>query len=445
MPDATSATQEVWAQYERICASLLFSGSINLKKLLKHLIALELTGAREEYFKGEVLSRDVFNTASTLGKTTAFELRKRLAEYYETAGTVDPFLIVLPQKTYRPRIAPNTLPLNQTAAAFLANAKAAMDQRTVTGYNKAVDYIDAATRICGEHPRILGLKALLHIGRAGHGWHPGCELQNAEALVAKVYAQGVEPWEACVADAIIKMVLHWNWPLAKAGFERAILLSQHKLECKCNPWYTTFLACQGEACTGVNILYEAVANAYDSAVIRADLALLQIYAGQFDRADETLNAAINLFPAAHYLPYACRAILYEAKGDPAAALRALNRAPLSWSQSAVTLGFKALFTGLSGNQRRAAWHFRQLKRARTAVRYVPTPFRPYVPASQIGLAAYGAGDSDAAVVAFTEAAIVEHDPMAILGNVAPFMRHLYPHPGFRALITDKIGLALPAA
>lgn len=178
-------------------------------------------------------------------------------------------------------------------------------------------------------------------------------------------------------------------------------------------------------------------RAHDSPIVRADLASALIHAGRFDEAGETVADALALFgPRAHYLLYVHRAILLEARGDSRAALEAVQKAPLRWPRTAVTLGFRALFSGLAGDTVTARRHYLKLRAARA----LPGV---HVPAGQLGLAALGVGDLKAAVSWLREGAVVERDPNFVLIGVYPFFRHLYHNLDFRALVTT-MGLSLSA-
>jgi hypothetical protein len=113
--------------------------------------------------------------------------------------------------------------------------------------------------------------------------------------------------------------------------------------------------------------------------------------------------------------------------------------PLKWPQTTITLGLRALFSGLAGDRKTARRHFTKLRGARTLTG------RHYIPAGQLCIAALGAGDMDAAVEWLREGAVVERDPNLILTNVYPFFRHLRTNDAFRSLVQDTMRLTFPAA
>jgi hypothetical protein len=242
------------------------------------------------------------------------------------------------------------------------------------------------------------------------------------------------PWEGWFAEACVRMALHWDWPGADAAFERAIALSGGAA--RRLPWYTAFLACQGRAAEAVPLLRTAVSQAHDSPIVRADLAVNQIFAGQFDDAQDTIDTAFALFgPRTHYLLHVHQAILHEARGNCAGAVDIIDRVPLKWPQTTITLGLRALFSGLAGDRRTAKRHFTKLRGMRALAGH-------YVPAGQLCIAALGAGDLDGAVKWLHEGAVVERDPNLVLTNVYPFFRHLYAHQAFQSFVRDTMRLQL---
>lgn len=161
-----------------------------------------------------------------------------------------------------------------------------------------------------------------------------------------------------------------------------------------------------------------------------------MFAGLYDEAEETIATARELFgDRTHYLLYVHLAILREARGDAKGALEALAQAPLKWPRTSITLGLRALFSGLAGDRRRARYHFGQLK----TLRYLAGRF---VPAVQLSVAALGAGEIETALNWLRQSAEVERDPNLVLCNRYPFFRHLHHEPGFQAIVVDMMRLPL---
>jgi hypothetical protein len=104
----------------------------------------------------------------------------------------------------------------------------------------------------------------------------------------------------------------------------------------------------------------------------------------------------------------------------------------------VTLGLRALFSGLAGDRTTARRHFAKLRGAKAIA-------GRYVPAGQVAIAAIGAGRIEDGLGWLREGALSERDPNLILINVYPFFRHLYPNPAFRSLVVDTMHLPVPSS
>ena len=325
--------------------------------------------------------------------------------------------------------------LNEGAQILVANAKAAIDQRTLPGAGTALKFLDRALEAEPGHPLILALKSYCHATRALYGTYPRSDLETAEGIVNETRGARVRPWESWFAEACVQMALHWDWAAAEYSFTQAIASSGGAAQYQ--PWYTAFLSSQGRAAEAAALLRVAVGRSHDSPIVRTDLAAVQIYAGRLDDADETIKTAFALFgERSHYLLHVHRAVLLEARGDSAGALATIEQVPLKWPRTAITLGLRALFSGLSGDRGTARRHFAKLRAARAVA-------GRYVPAGQLAIAALGAGDVTAAVTWLREGAVVERDPNLVLANVYPFLRHLHHDARFRTLVADTMNLSLP--
>jgi tetratricopeptide (TPR) repeat protein len=157
--------------------------------------------------------------------------------------------------------------------------------------------------------------------------------------------------------------------------------------------------------------------------------MLQMLARDYQEAQATVQAALAAAPQ-YYQHHLNHAILLEALGDPAAAVRVLDETPLRIPERPVTWGLRGLFAGLSGQpqvaRRRISW-FRGIQRTGR-----------YIPPSQIGACFLGAGDLDAAV-RHLDASVEDRDPLAVWFHAYPFFRHLHGHKGFERMI-DRIGV-----
>lgn len=439
---ANPSPSEVLAQVEAICKSEPLVRSTRGGQLLRYLTRAVAEGAPSHEIKESVIGVEIFKRLGgydakkdSIVRVSIGDLRARLDRYYETGGRYDPVRIQIPLGSYAPRIyyEPGIAAskLSDTAAMHVANAKAALDKRTLPGHETAFRYLELALTEHPNHPRILSLKAMVHAARAMYGRYARTELEAAEALVEEGKKQEHEPWERFLIEAWIRATLHFDWAGAEILFNRAIELSHG--EAKYNSWHTAFLASQLRTEEALIIQSEAVTHfAHDIAATRCDLAQLQIVTGRFEEAEELLRSTIELFPHGHYMPYLHLALLHEARGDFAEAVKANEQVPVTAPESTITVGMRVLMTGLAGNRDSAKSLYDQLRAEKQTGQHVP--------ASQLATAAIGAGDHDGAVAWFVEAAVTERDPIMNWVAIYPFERHIRHHPGFRALVMETMKL-----
>ena len=426
---------DILRELERLTESNLLSPQE--RALFRRVVQRTIDGDTGMLYQKALADELGIASAKQIG-VIATRLRTKLADHYRVTQSLPAVQIELPDRGYEARFfyRPPVFALSDRVQLLVANAKSAIDQRTLPGAATALRFVDQALAADASHPLILALKAYCHATRALYGTYPRSDLEMAETIVEQTRLAETRPWESWFAEACVKMALHWDWPAAESSFRQAIALSGG--EAQYQPWYTAFLACQARADEAVSLMRVAVSRAHDSPIVRADLAASQIFAGHLGDAEETIATAFALFGSrTHYLLHVHQAVLREAQGDGSAALAAIERVPLKWPQTAITLGLRALFSGLAGDRRTARRHFTKLRAARAVA-------GRYVPAGQLCAAALGAGDLTAAVAWLREGALVERDPNLVLTNVYPFFRHLHHDPGFRAFVVDTMKLPLPA-
>jgi hypothetical protein len=100
--------QSVLAQVERIVASPLFRNSKRYTGLLRYVVEQKLEG-RTDVLKERLLGIEVFGREvdydtnhDPVVRTSAVEIRKRLAQYYDDASHRDELRITLPAGSYTP-------------------------------------------------------------------------------------------------------------------------------------------------------------------------------------------------------------------------------------------------------------------------------------------------------------------------------------------------------
>ncbi|NOT45357.1 MAG: tetratricopeptide repeat protein [Acidobacteria bacterium] len=426
--------EAVFTEVERISRSGLLTGQ--QRDVLAFLVETAVSGSRVRLRQKDVAKALDIPSPGQVGVIVT-NTRTRLYRFYESAPGGSALHIALSDRGYDVIVSQFDAPatLSDEAQLAVADAKAALDQRTLPGAATAIGILDKVLVREPDNPVLMALKAHCYATRALYGTHFRRDLEAAERIVETLRTREPRTWESWFAEASVHMALHWDWPAAGAAFAKAIALSGGTAAR--HPWHTAYLASQGRAAEAVALLRAAVAQSHDSPIVRADLAINQIFAHQYEEAAVTIDTAFALFgDRTHYLLHVHRAILREATGDPAGALASVVGVPLRWPHTAVTIGLRALFAGLAGDRRTARRHLTKLQAARMLA-------KPYVPAGQLCIAALGAGDVDGAVEWLRLGAVVERDPNLVLTGVYPFFRHLQGHPGFDALVRDT--MRLPAA
>jgi Flp pilus assembly protein TadD len=405
------------------------------RTLLQAIVRGTAAGETQQLYQKALADILSIDNAKQIG-VLATRIRSKLHDHYDQMSEPRVLEIRLRDRGYEAQFVyrPAITSLDDGALLLVANARAALDQRTLPGIEAAMGFVGRALRDVPLHPLLLALKAQCHATRALYGVQPLADMRAAEGIVEQIGPGADRPWEYWFALASVRMSLKWDWDGAEAAFGRAIALSNGTA--RFNAWHTALLACQGRNLEAVEHLRLAVLRIPDSPIIRADLAINQIYAGLLDEAEETVHSTFGLFgERSHYLLHVHLAILHEARGDNAKAAAAIARVPLKWPKTAVTLGLRALFAGLNGQRGIARWHMSKLQGIRLLAGAT-------VPAIHLAVASLGAGNKDDAVRWLHQASVVERDPHAILNNVYPFFRHLHRHPSFRHLIEDTMKLPL---
>jgi len=403
-------------------------------RLLAYVVERACAGGQDELSQktiaADIFGRDLLTfdpRADSIVRTTAVNLRDSLLHYYAGPGRGDPVVIELPKGGYAPRFSRRAR-LSAAATSRLWSARVALESRTVSGYTTAVAHLDAVLAEAPDLSLALALKAESLASQAIHGSRPRPCLEQARACVERAVDTATPAWQAWLAQAMVLQALDLNWTAAAEAYRKALEASGG--EAATHVWYTAFLVGRGRPREGVAILQRTVDHfGYCNPTFLGDLAMLQMLARDYGEAQATIQAALAAAPH-YYQHHLNQAILLEAQGDPAAAVRTLDQTPLRLHERPVTWGLRGLFAGLSGNpqvaRRRITW-FRGIQRAGR-----------YIPPSQVAACWLGAGDFDEAVRSL-EAGVEDRDPLAVWFHAYPFFRHLHAHAGFQSLI-DRIGL-----
>ena len=403
-------------------------------RLLMYLVEETLAGRASRLHQrtvaADVFGRDItqFNPrADSTVRTTAGNLRAGLSGYYGTRGRNDPLHIELTPGTYVPAFH-RRAPLSEAGNDHLWRARATMEARTVSGYSAAVKHLDAVIAEAPAYSLALALKAEALASQAIHGACPVPNLERARVCAARAADQPHPVWQAWLAQGIVEQALEWNWVRAEDAYRMAYELSAG--EAAMNVWYNAFLVGRGRPLPGAAHLQRAVDHfGYSNATCMGDLSMMLILSREYEAAEATLETALEAAPG-YYQHHLHKAILREARGDPAGALEVLDQTPLHLMERPVTWGLRALFAGLNGSKKIALRRLTWLRTIAKTGRYIPH--------SQIAACWIGAGDYDEAVRSLERAA-EDRDPIAVWFWAYPMTRHLQSHEGFQRLI-DRIGI-----
>jgi tetratricopeptide (TPR) repeat protein len=437
---------EISSQLRVLCRSETLSRSKRGKDILRYLVNAVIHKEPEEAFKGTVIGLEVFglpadhdHATDPIVRVAMGDLRKKLAVYYETEGQTDSIRMIIPVGSYIPSVfyAPTvvSLKLSNRAAMCVVNARSASDQRTMPGFQAAIDYLNIALNEHPDHPRLLSLKALVHAMRAMYGAVPGAEIETAKYLIDRARQQGYELWELCVAEAEIYKALYFDWEGADQLFNRALELSHG--ESRYNNFYSSHLAAQLRLEEFLEIKRNAVSHfAYDSVNARCALAIAQIFLKQYEEAENTIRETLALFPAERYMSLVHLAMIHEAREEFKLAAEVIENIAIPLKESALTAGVRGLMAGLAGNRGFAAQVHQELLDFRRTGTF-------FIPASQLANSAMGIELYDEAAEWFRVAVLEERDPMMNWIAIIPFERHLRGHANFRDLVTRTMKLRFP--
>jgi tetratricopeptide (TPR) repeat protein len=230
--------------------------------------------------------------------------------------------------------------------------------------------------------------------------------------------------------AFARWVYDRDWDAAASGFQRALALDPG--DAAAHAWYASYLASRGNLDEAITAIERAQAIDGLSPGIGTDAGELYYRAGQYERAQVTLEAVVG----AHADFATARTVLglvYLRTGRVRDALAQLETAH-RLDGGAPTLSTLAYAFGVAAMRIEA-------ERARDGVlrmardRYVP----PFV----LAIAHLGAGDPDAALD-HLERAVDEQSPSTVLLAVDPRLDRLHGHPRFEALIR-RTGIPARAA
>lgn len=455
---------DVRAQLQRLCAHHLLKRGKKQQELLTFLVEewIANEGAYlSEMYIGEMVEkvppqfeRDANKYGYPRTRGNLGHVRTRLNAYYEKDGYLDRVIIKLNVGSYVPVIELRTTVtglerLNPDSENLILRMKTALDMRTLRGVMRAFTYWGQFADLGGTTSRHYS--NMLFVPFAAASIAPTVTIiprHSVEKVLQHIRASGFEPWECTFANACIKACYEYSWKEALDLLDIADANSQG--EAKYFWWYSALLATTGQMERAINVLDGAVRHfARTSIATRTDLALLQVMAGRYQDAEESLSSSLDFVPAENPLISCHFAILYEAQDRfedafssmkkwlylaDEAGRKSLNiEEALKVDWHFLLLGMLVLVFGRGGGAAAANLFLNQLmtrkaKGGRTS-------------SAEIAVALVGVGRYDEAVEWLTKSAFDEHDPIAMWFHIFPPLRHLYGHSGFHDLL---VKLNLPA-
>jgi len=327
-----------------------------------------------------------------------------------------------------------TEPASQTSAAprsyeaydLYLKGEYFFNQRSVAGFQQAIDFFQQATSKDPDYARAYAGLADCYALIGGYSQHPEPDfMPKARAAAQRAVELDDNLAEAHTALALIVQNYDYDWQTSENEFRRAIEL---------NPNYATAHHWNAEHLTWLGRFDEALreserARQLDplSLIIRADNGATLYYARQYDQAIAQFSAVREMdpnFPRAGLIRFA-----YEQKGLFVNALdeiekwrRAYGDQPWSWSELAYVYG-------RSGQQAQAHHALQKL---------LQLDQRQPVDPATIVWAYVGTGDKDQAF-AYLERAYSQHSSTIVTLKVEPRFDPLRSDPRFEDLLR-RVGL-----
>lgn len=438
-PDAVPPEQ-VLLELARVLAAPAFVDARAHQRLLRHLVEQTLAG-HADVLKETVLGIEVFQRPAgsfdprrdSIVRVEARRLRQRLQQHYQaTPGGA--LMIVLPTGSYRPQfVRPAALAAD---AADTPRARAAelvdrghffLRQGHDTGHRKALERFEAAAQA-------LPSLAAAHAGVA-RAWlqlvatnleppRPGIEL----ALAAVHRALALQPAhaESLVLAAQLTHRFGFDWPAARALFQRALRAAPDSAYVRHAQALSLMMRGDFEAAATALAVARQIDPLHLS--LRAHQALLALYRRQWDEAEDTLQALLDL-SADNVLGMSLLAYVALCQGDAAAALAVYGRVAALHPNLSIGACGQVWALAALGRTAESRLALQALQRA-WAGRYLS----PY----QVAMAELRLGDADAALQ-LLQRAVAERDPNALCLPVDPAFDSLQAVPAFVALRQQVLG------
>ena len=434
--------EQVLLELERVLAAPDFVDARAHQRLLRYLVQQTLAG-QPQMLKETVLGIEVFMRPpgtfdprrDSIVRVEARRLRERLHLHYTEQGT-GAVMIVLVKGSYRPQFV--WRPAASAAAAPNAQATELVErghfflrQGHDGGHRKALERFEAAAQAEPTH-------AAAHAGVA-RAWlqlvatnleppRPGIEL----ALAAVHRALALQPAhaESLVLAAQLTHRFAFDWPAARALFQRALRAAPASAYVRHAQALSLMMRGDFDAAAAALAAARQIDPLHLS--LRAHQALLALYRRQWDEAEDTLQALLDL-SADNVLGMSLQAYVALCQGDAAAALVQYGRVATVHPQLSI---------GACGQ----VWALAALGRsadARQALHKVQQGWAGrYLSPYQLAMAELRLGDTGAALQ-LLQRAVAERDPNALCLPVDPAFDGIKLLPAFVALRRQVLGVVKP--
>lgn len=431
----TPQPEAIRQELASVLAAPAFAGALAHQRLLRHLVEMTLDGQMQA-LKETVLGIEVFQRPAqsfdprrdSIVRVEARRLRLRLRQHYADTPHAA-LMIVLQSGSYVPQFVPRRSDgVHVRAAELVERGHYLLRQGHEEGHRKALERFEAAAHAAPRHaPAHAGVaRAWLQLVATNlEPPQPGVDL----ALAAVRRALRLQPAhaESLVLAAQLTHRFEFNWPAARALFERARREAPDSA-------YVLHAQALSQMMRGE---FDAAALALNTARqldplhlgLRAHQALLSLYRRQWDDAEDALQALLDL-SADNVLGMSLLAYVALCRGEPEAALAQYKQVAARHAQLSI---------GPCGQ----VWALAALGRADDARQALQAlqqrwPDGRYLSPYQLAIAEWRLGDAPAAL-ALLERAVREFDPNALCLPVDPAFDSLAGTARFVALRERVLG------
>ncbi|HEY6250395.1 MAG TPA: tetratricopeptide repeat protein, partial [Candidatus Angelobacter sp.] len=251
--------------------------------------------------------------------------------------------------------------LSASARIKFFDVNTAREQRTPEGFDRAIQLLQ---QILEQHPSHAVTKARLaevYVLRNLHAVVPAQpDFALAYALAQDALCAFPRLWEAHIALGAIYACRDWNWRKADKCFKAALEIAPAKT--KLQPSYLMFLVAQNRVSESIEHLEHVLGDFDDlSLLIRRNLGLCLMLAGDYTKARSHLEAVIQSTPS-HHLSHFFLGTVYNAVGEHDKALTQMEHGLKHPGSEYMLLGSYVFTLAKCGQRRKALQNFQEMKR-----------------------------------------------------------------------------------